>query len=143
MEIGLDVRIVYQDNDVIELRVYGSNGKYCGTTEAYVGIGELEEAALKIKGFPTGPADTREIVFGSFGSSSAGGGVRLRFYCIDASVHARARVEIEVHSDQTGDVETVSFLLPIEAAGVDSFVAELGRINIGQQAAYLKGSLRE
>ncbi len=141
MEIGLGVRIIYQDSDVVEVRVCAWNGRFGGATDAYIGTGELQEAAMKLQGFPKGRTDTREIVFGAFGPDSAGGGVRVRVYCTDAAVHISAQVEIESEYDEAGTFESVTLLLPIEVAALDSFVTELGRLGAGQEKAFLTAGL--
>src|SRR5579884_290996 len=111
MEIGLTIGVVYQDNDLIEVRVCVWNGKFGGATNAYVGVGELEEAAVKLRGFPTHAADTREIVLGAFGSDSAGGGVRIRLRCTDAAAHISAKVDIESEHGDAGTFESATLFL--------------------------------
>jgi hypothetical protein len=142
METGLGVYIIYQDSDVVEVRVCAWNGKFGGATDAYIGTGDLREAAKKLQGFPTDRSDTREIVFGAFGPDSAGGAVRIRVSCTDASVHLSARVEIESEYDEAGAFESVALVLPIEAAALDGFVAELGGLGTGREEAHLAAGLR-
>ncbi len=141
MEIGLGVRTIFQDSDVVEVRVCAWNGKFGGETDAYVGTGHLQEAAVKLQGFPKDRTDTREIVFGAFGPDSAGGAVRIRVSCTDASFHISAHVEIESEYDEAGTFESVALVLPIETAALDSFVAELGRLGTGAEEAYLAAGL--
>ena len=95
MEIGFRLEVIYKDNDLLELRVSAWNGAFGGTADVNMGIGELEATAAQLKGFPTHPADAREVMLGSFGPKTAGGGASVRFYCIDRAGHARLESKIE------------------------------------------------
>ena len=77
MESGFQFEVIYDDNDVLEVRVSAWNGEFGGKADVYVAIGQLEETAEKLKGFPSDPSDRREFIFGDFGPKSAGGGVRM------------------------------------------------------------------
>jgi len=53
VDIGFQFEAIWQDNDVIEVRVLASNGIFCGRADVYVGIGQLEESSARLRGFPT------------------------------------------------------------------------------------------
>jgi hypothetical protein len=125
MDIGFRFEVIYKDSDLLEVRVSAWNGAFGGTADVYVGIGQLEETAAKLKGFPKHPSDTREIMLGSFDPKMAGGGASMQFYCTDASGHAYVESKIKSNSLPGKPVQCVILLLPIEAAAVDSFVNEL------------------
>ena len=65
-------------------------------------------------------------------------GVHLRFYCLDSVGHAA--VEVKLRSDDreaSRKAESVELHIPIEAAAVDSFVAQVNAMDkeqIGAQA---------
>ncbi len=88
MYVGFEVRVLWHDNDVIELCVSGWNGAFGGSAEIYEGIGDLQDVAAQLRGFPKSPADTREVVLGSIDRKYAGGGMRMRFHCVDGAGHA-------------------------------------------------------
>jgi hypothetical protein len=52
MARGFQVTYLYNDNDVIELRIIADNGRFCGTANVYVGMGELSNVAECLRGFP-------------------------------------------------------------------------------------------
>jgi hypothetical protein len=142
VEIGVQFEVVYKDDDLIEVRISASNGTFCGEASAYLGIGEVEEIATKLQGFPTRPSDAREIMLGTFDPNSAGGGMSMRFYCSDRSGHAYVEARIESGHESTRVVQSVVLLLPLEAAAVDSFVDELRRLDAGiGERASLKGAV--
>ena len=95
MEKGIELRYRWHDNDVVELTVTASNDRFGGQTNVYVGVGELADVSLLVKGFPSGPTDRREFVLGAFGASFAGGAARLRFRCRDLAGHAEVELEME------------------------------------------------
>jgi hypothetical protein len=127
-EVGLQVDVIWSDEDVSKIRVSVWNGDFGGTTETYVATGDLQEIAKKLSGFPRYPADARDIVIGSFGREFAGGAASLRFYCADAAGHAYVEVKIESEFESAGVVQYAIISMPIEAAAVDSFVADLNRL---------------
>src|SRR5215472_4976168 len=139
-DIGLQLRVIYQDNDVLELRVSVWNGKFGGTADAYVALGELREIATALQGFPDRTSDTREVVLGAFGAKTAGGAVSLGFYCIDGSGHAALMVKLESDYDSSGAAESVTLRLPIEPAALDAFVEDLYKVDTNQtKTAFLRG----
>ncbi len=125
MSLGIRITIVYLDDLVMELQVFGSNGRFSGEAETYGGHEKLKELARTIAGFPTRPQDERKFEFGTFDPEYAGGGVRLRFYCTDSWGHAGVDVEFRADPHATRHAESSSFFIPIEAAAVDEFVGWL------------------
>jgi hypothetical protein len=81
-------------------------------------------------------------MLGTFGTESAGGGMSMRFRCIDRSGHAFVETKIESDRDSGGRVQSATLLLPIEAGAVDSFVDDLCRLDAGTAAtAYLRATV--
>ena len=123
----LVVDAVYDDDDLLELRVTISNGSFSGGTSVYVDRDALESCAALLKGFPAPVQDERVVEWGDSDVSSSLGGVKLRFLCIDASGHAGVWAELRSSDSLSGVMphQTVRLFLPIEAAAVDRFVDEL------------------
>jgi hypothetical protein len=128
MHVGLSLKVIWYDRDVIELRISASNGAFAGVTDLYEGYGDLEKAAAQLSGFPQNPSDEREVVFGTFDRKGAGGGVRLRFHCVDNSGHAYADVIIASGRLEGGMNQNVALAMPVEAAALDRFVEELEKL---------------
>jgi len=140
MYIGFEFRVVWHDNDVINLCVSAWNGAFGGLAEIYEGIGDLREAAAQLRGFPKNPSDIREVVFGNFDRKCAAGGLRMRFHCVDGAGHAYVEATIDSNYKSGGTVQTVVLAMPVEAAAVDSFVQELERLEAEKAgAAHLQG----
>ena len=130
MDIGFKFKVIYGDADLLKVRISAWNGAFGGVADVFVGIGGLEEASAKLKGFPKHPSDVRELMLGAFGPRFAGGGVSLRFYCADASGHAYVDTKIESETLPSRPVQYVNLSQPVEAAAVDSFVDELRQIGM-------------
>lgn len=96
MKLGIEIEILWWDNDLIKLRIRGSNGRFRGEADIYAAHGDLPELARLLRGFPTHQSDSRRFDFGTFDPSLAGGGVQLRFFCLDAAGHAG--VALKFHS---------------------------------------------
>lgn len=131
-EVGLQLDVLWHDDDLYDVRVSAWNGAFGGVAEVYVEIGGLEEVAEKLSGFPRSPADVREIVFGAFGRECAGGAASMRFYCMDQAGHAYVESRIESDVESAGVVQYAIISMPIEAAAIDSFVSDLRRLERGR-----------
>jgi hypothetical protein len=154
METGIRIEVIGGDDDVNKIAVSARNGKFRGETEIYVAIGELKEAAERLRGFPKSPADAREIAFGQFdlepfrvGESQFNrfaSGVSMRFYCVDGSGHAYVdvRVQADYRNRKRGlAIQGATLDMRVEAAAVDAFVQELLRVEADLSgAAHLKAS---
>lgn len=135
MKAGVHVSVIYLDPSLLELRVQASNGVFAGQTDIYVNTEAPRALAANLNGFPTNKSDVRECQLGTFKSEMAGGGVKLRFYCVDSLGHAA--VEICLQTDGPPDVNNYArFHMPVEAAAVDRFVHQVAVMSakIGDEA---------
>ena len=123
--VGFEFKLIWFDSDVIELRCSGWNGAFGGTAALYEGTGDLELAAEKLRGFPQNPSDQRELIFGSFSRNSAGGAVKMRFYCVGGAGHAYVEATFDGGFEKAGTIESALLSMPLEAAAIDAFVQEL------------------
>jgi hypothetical protein len=134
MDLGLQVKYLWNDIHAYELGVSASNGQFSAVARPYVGIDCIVEAVAKIEGFPRNKSDVRELLFGAFGREFAGGAVHMRFSCVDAAGHAIVELHFEAaklfSSDLSGSgpTESAQFIAEIEASAVDDFVAELRQL---------------
>ena len=138
--IGFEFQVIWFDSDAIELCVSAWNGTFGGTADIYEAIGDLEEAAAQLRGFPRNPSDRREIILGNFDRKYAGGGVKMRFHCIGGAGHSFVEATIDSNCETAGTFQTAMLSMPVEAASVDVFVQELQRVGANRAGkAYLKG----
>jgi hypothetical protein len=140
MFVGFQFTVIWFDEDVIQLCVSAWNGTFGGTADIYEAIGDVEETAGNLVGFPRNPSDEREIIFGNFDRNCAGGGVRMRFHCVDGAGHAYVEASIDSKYDSGGTVQTVLLSMPVEATAIDVFVQELQAVGTNRAGtAHLKG----
>ena len=131
MDGGVKIEVMWFDDEVVELRVHGSNGRFAGTAELYASPDVFSEVANSLRGFPSSIRDHRQIELGTFDPSCGGGGVRLTLRCVDAAAHAV--IEMSVRTDPRyhyGQTETAELVIPVEAAAIDEFVVELQRMEV-------------
>jgi len=133
---AIKLSYLYHDVDVIEVRIVAQNPEFKASADVYVGIGQLNEVAAHIEGFPTNPQDTREVLLGAFGNNFAGGAARLEFFCKDMAGHSTVRVTIESDEErhrmpapsQIEKSECAVLYIDFEPAALDVFVAQLREI---------------
>lgn len=129
MRSGVRIEILWDEAGFMEARISGWNGVFAGTTDVYLGSGQLAEAAARLANFPESPSDHREVMFGAFGPESAGGGVSLRFHCTDTVGHAQVEARIEAGEAVAGLVQAATVGIPVEPAAIDAFVRALSRMD--------------
>jgi len=124
MENGVELWVIWNDNDMIELEISGSNGLFSGKTLTYDDPDAPGSAAKVLAGFPANREDVRELHFGSSLKAANKGAAYMRFRCNDSACHVA--VDVEIRSDNRDEPgQSVRFVLPVEAAGVDIFVEQL------------------
>ena len=143
MKSGIEFEIVWFDQDVVELRVNSSNGRFSGQAKLYLGRGRLSETADRLQGFPSNSTDSRDFELGTFNPNHAGGGVQMHFYCLDMAGHAAVDVKLRSDACKTvGEVGSVALRIPVEAAAIDSFAVQIRAMDEEQigAAAHLESA---
>lgn len=130
---GIAVIYEWSDQDIIQVTVYASNGAFCGTSDVYVGHGQLSAMATELAGFPLDVNDKRSFTLGTFDPKCAGGGVSMSFKCTDRSGHACADIVME-SEDGT---QSVTLAVPVVPHAVDEFVKGLATIESERGRAVL------
>ena len=127
---GLELEIIWFDDDMLELRVSASNGRFSGQSTFYASLDEPMKFANHISGFPKSTGDVREYEFG--GADLQGyGGAKIRMSCKDGSGHLDIKVSISstLFSD-VQELETTSLHFATVPSEIDSFVDDLRKIQI-------------
>ena len=119
------------DDDVINLRISGSNGRFAGLVELYASHDSLPQLAKTIRGFPVSTTDVREFELGTFDETYAGGGTRMQFLCTDNIGHAAVKINMRADPRRCkGQIESAVFQIWVEPAGVDNFVTQLDNMQV-------------
>lgn len=136
---GLEIAVVYSDDDMFELRVRAANKAFSGEIYVYSTHSSPKELAGQIRGFPSSPDDTRSWELGTFDPKYAGGGSKGRLRCADRTGHALAEITLARHEDQS-DAATITLNFQFEPASLDRFVAQLEALGVdGRKCAELPG----
>lgn len=137
---GVYFSSVWEDEDLFELEIRASNGRFTGRARCYTTRGQIAELASCIDRFPKSSSD-------AFGFSTHSGDFysyfSLDFRCVDGrgGVVVRVKVADIVHfSNAPGTNDVVEFDLGVEPASIDNFVNELAALaqaKIGEKPAIL------
>jgi hypothetical protein len=123
---GIEVEVIWLDQDVLEFLFSCSNGRFSGHAEIYLSPDKLSELAEGLSGFPSHAKDSRDFELGTFNPDHADGGIRMHFWCTDSLGHAV--VEVKLRGDACkglGELESVALRIPAQAAAIDSFVSQI------------------
>jgi hypothetical protein len=138
---GIEIEVLWSDQDVLECQFSCSNGWFSGAVSIYIGHDDLSKMVDQLNGFPFNVGDSRDFELGTFDANYASGGIRMHFHCLDSRGHAAVDVHLRGHACKAlGEIESVALRIRVEAAGIDSFLAQVAKIDTGQigASAYLK-----
>lgn len=126
MDIGVVIEVIYEDADLIELRIRANNGRFSGTAEFYGAHDVIRCLAENCRGFPKSSEDRREFQVGMLDPANGGGGAGVVLRCTDAVGHAVAEVHLRADPRECdGFAESASISVPVVAGAIDRFVEAL------------------
>src|ERR1700760_196049 len=91
MEQGIRFKLIWEDNDLLEIVLSAWNGEFGGIAKIYVGHGELVEMAKSLHGFPQTNPDDRKFDLGDLNPNGLGGAA-VRFYTKNMAGHAAVEI---------------------------------------------------
>ena len=137
----LSFEITHRDEEMIQVDVMASNGRYTGTTSFYSDANgkELFEFVKKLQGFPKEVGQVEEQEFGytkneilhlkesNLGFKTAMWYVGLKFFCFDKTWHTAVSIVLleENWTEREEARGQASFELKFDPAQLDEFVQEL------------------
>lgn len=135
MEPRLELVAIWEDEDLFEVRVSASNGKFAGETCCYTLREEIAGLGGLLTGFPKGPAETFQFT----SADAANSHFTLQGCCRDALGHLSVRIKLVERWFSASQVE---FELKVEPAAVDRFASALMHLStagVGEVSAVLLG----
>lgn len=87
----LELKLIWKDDDMFEVKVTASNGRYSGTTEVYDTSDSLLKFARSLIGFPK----NYEILVHEAGEKNGHAYFSMKFYCIDSAGHFGVLINLE------------------------------------------------
>ena len=140
MEPGIEIKIVYTDDSLIQIVAKASNGRFAGEAEIYEDFGALKALANEVSGFPRNTVDVRTFELGSLDRESTYPAMRMHFRCVDSAGHTIVEMQVRADSAFDSPYGFASFAFPVEANAIDSFERELREMRKTEGArAHLRG----
>ena len=126
MKNGIEIEIVWLDENILQFLFSCSNGCFSGQTEIYSNHDDLPKMVEALRGFPARVNDVREIDLGTYNPVYANGGIQVHLRCTDSVGHAVAEVKLRGDACKgMGEPESVALRIPIQGAAVDSFILQI------------------
>lgn len=128
----LELQIVWKDDDMFELKVTASNGRYFGTTEVYDTTESLFGFAQTLIGFPK----DNEKLLHEAGKKNGYAYFSINFYCIDNGGHIGVEINLEENvatEFRHGEKDKLKLEIIVEPSAIDNFQKELNQLATSQK----------
>lgn len=120
----LDLKIIWKDDDMFELDINASNGRYSGTTSVYDTSNSLAEFANSLKGYPK---DNNELYYQA-GQEDSYSFFSMKFYPLDGGGHVGVQISLEENvatEYRPEEKDKITLEIKVEPASIDRFQKEL------------------
>ena len=120
----LEFKVIWKDDELIELKITATNVNFGGTTEVYDESESLTELAMLLTDFP----NTNETLFYEMGEKESYSYFSMRLYSIDSSGHIGLEINIESNVTTEYRLEEKNKLkleIIVEPNAIDNFQREL------------------
>jgi hypothetical protein len=132
---GLMVKGIWGDEHFFELECTVDKGAFCGTATCYTGHGELAMFAEALRRFAQTFEGTAIFTAALADATKA---VTIDIRAVDHAKHAAATVKLVTERGFTpDDVARLEVQFPVEDAGIDAFLHELGNVHKPGDFAFL------
>lgn len=138
----LNLKSVWEDEDIFEVRVMSSNQKFSGEADCYTTRNDMKSLASLLTGFPKNISDQVSFTTVEGDDLSYFG---VTFKCVNGLGHIKARVKIVHIFERSFDErikEVSEFEFGVEASAIDLFaksVFKLANEKVGDVNAQLIG----
>jgi len=127
----LELKVIWKDDDMFELKVTASNGRYLGTTEVYDTSETLTEFANSLEGYPT----NSDILFHEAGQKDNYAYFSMKFCFIDSAGLVGVQITLEdnvstVYRPEEKSKMTLEII--VEPNAIDNFQKALLTLAIKQ-----------
>ena len=136
----LNLKIIWKDDDMFEIKVTTSNTSFYGSTEVYDQSESLSEFAESLKTFP----ENGKILFYEAGKKDSYAYFSMKYYSIDKSGHIGVEINLESNESTEYRKEEKNKLkleIIVEPSAIDNFQKELYHLAKNEEGlAILYGS---
>jgi hypothetical protein len=138
MDRGVIVKRIWDDEHIVEFECTVDTGVFCGTATCYTGHGALAMFADDLRRFVRAFEGTALFNAGLADGTKA---VTIDIRAVDHAKHTVATVRLVTERGfRPDDVARLEVQFPIEAAGIDTFLRELGDIHGRGDYAFLRAA---
>lgn len=120
----LEIKVIWKDEYMFEVKITSSNGRYSGTTEVYDTSDSLLNFSKSLSGFPK----ENEISFYEIGEKNAYAYFSMKLYCIDSAGHIGVLINLEesvATEYRAEEKDKLSLEILTEPNAIDNFQKEL------------------
>lgn len=138
----LELKVDWNDDDLQEVVVAASSGRFAGQVNLYGDPHELARVAESLVGFPVSPTDRREIQLGR-GDLPGYGTANLTVYCTNSTGQVAVEVAMRTFPASSSErQESAVVVVPAVIGDIDRFVQQLRRANnqVGAHASLLSAA---
>lgn len=128
----LELNVIWKDDDMFELRVTASNGRYFGITEVYETSESLSDFADLLYGFPK----DNSTLFHEMGTKDSYAYFSMKYYCIDNSGHLGIELNLEENVSteyRNEEKDKLKLEIIVEPSAIDNFQRELKHLATNQE----------
>jgi hypothetical protein len=128
----LELNVIWKDDDMFELRVTASNGRYFGITEVYETSESLGDFADLLYGFPK----DNLTLFHKMGAKDSYAYFSMKYYCIDNAGHLGIELNLEENVStayRNGEKDKLKLEIIVEPSAIDNFQRELKHLATNQE----------
>lgn len=123
-EKKLKLEVIWKDDDMFELRINVSNGRFSGTTEVYEVDESLMQFAKELNGFPNGQPE----LIHTCGKVDSYAYFEMKFYQIDETGKVGVLINLEENVStqyRENEKDKLKMELIVEPNAIDTFQKEL------------------
>ena len=130
----LEFSVVWSDEDIQEIAVSASSGRFSAQVNVYGDVHELTRVAERLQGFPSSKTDFREVELGQEGLSGYGT-VQIKVFCTDSTGHIAFEVSLRSFpAKELAKQESAVVVVPAAVADLDRLVEHLRATNYQEGA---------
>lgn len=125
----LELKVIWKDDYMLELRVKATNERYMGTTEVYIQSESLQDFSRSLIGYPA----NEQVLFYEAGEMDAYSFFAMKVYLIDSAGHVGVEVRLEErHASREAEKDKVKLEIIVELSAIDRFQKQLMGLAINE-----------
>lgn len=128
----LELKVIWKDDDMFELKVRTSNSRFSGATEVYETSDTLSNFAKELVGFPT----DNETLFYEVGQKNSYSYFSMYFYCLDTAGHIGVEINLEENVStvfRQEEKDKLKLEIIVVPSAIDNFQKELLKLALNEE----------